>query len=611
MKSKVSKMKNKVENQKPLDVVMNETLLFKQKDNGNVFRYMNPHKESELSNCVVSNWFIPIITNEDDMDSVLQRKSDNDFYEMGSDYPKVKLYIEYGEDKTKSIYVLVNKGGKLYKVVSQKDYGNIKSRMEINDKGRCVPYGKCDLVPFDGEYIEYGIEKREVRFHGTPKSVIVEKSKFKNGRKNGESFKYYKEGRKRKYINKGEYLSIQYSLDDYPYHFELTTYVDGVRNGKYVNTKNEMSGNFVNNKEVGEWKMKMEKLITLIKEFSNIPNTMNWGRREEITVNYQNGLLNGEFHNDTIKGNISFGKLNGIYQYKDENSIHPKTVNEYKNGKLNGISLEMVGSLSTIDREESLKIINNSDYNYLFLPNIMIRFFENGELIKLIRLQITSNKLMKDVFSSEINQTHIDYINQFIPTFDKSTFNKYYRVYDVEKKNNTVYLQNSNNLEEFNLRTHHLDMIKKGEYPTDKERNELFKILVEKYGYKHYEIEEVIDSSGKWDKYNLKYPQKYNSNNDVEIRVNSFIKDDVRYIVVGDSDNYEYLELDNSNSKIMDLFKKTIQKYVDKWNLDMEIQLKEEEELKRIEKEKEIKLNKEKEKERLELGISLSSFPMD
>ena len=93
MKSKVSKMKNKVENQKPLDVVMNETLLFKQKDNGNVFRYMNPHKESELSNCVVSNWFIPIITNEDDMDSVLQRKSDNDFYEMGSDYPKVKLYI--------------------------------------------------------------------------------------------------------------------------------------------------------------------------------------------------------------------------------------------------------------------------------------------------------------------------------------------------------------------------------------------------------------------------------------------------------------------------------------------------------------------------------------
>ena len=608
MKSKVSKMKNKVENQKPLDVVMNETLLFKQKDNGNVFRYMNPHKESELSNCVVSNWFIPIITNEDDMDSVLQRKSDNDFYGMGSDYPKVKLYIKYGEDRTKSIYVLVNKGGKLYKVESQKDYGIIKSRMEIDDKGRCVPYGKCDLVPFDGEYIEFG-------YGNTHRGVYtVEESKYKNGKRNGESFKYYKE--KRYSTDVDEFLRKEYPPTEYPYHFELTTYVDGVRNGKYVNTKNEMSGNFVNNKEVGEWKMKMEKLITLIKEFSDIPNMMYGDRREEITVNYQNGLLNGEFHNDSIKGNISFGKLNGIFQYKDENSIHPHSINEYKNGKLNGISLKMVGSLSTIDREESLKIINNSDYNYLFLPNIMIRFFENGELIKLITLQITSNKLMKDVLSSEINQTHIDYINQFIPTFDKSTFNKYYRVYDVSnKKKNCSNLDNSNYLDDYNLHSHHMNMIKKGikkgEYPTSKERNEFSKILVEKYGYKYYEIEEVIDSSGKWDKYNLKYPQKYNSNNDVEIRVNSFIKDDVRYIVVGDSDNYEYLELDNSNSKIMDLFKKTIQKYVDKWNLDMEIQLKEEEELKRIEKEKEIKLNKEKEKERLELGISLSSFPMD
>ena len=463
--------------------------------------------------------------------------------------------------------------------------------------------------------------KKNRSFYSHSECVKVEESKFKNGKRNGESFKYYKEERHN--WNSGEFLNEQYHTSEYPNHFELTTYVDGIRNGKYVNTKNLESGNFVNNKEVGEWIINQTKLLKSIqKNSSNIPCGLDDYWNKKIIVNYQNGLLNGKFHNDKIKGNMSFGKLNGVYQYQTEDNLFPTDIEEYKNGKLNGLSLKMT-TISNYELEELKEEGETIDVKS-FLPNIVLKFYQNGEQLKRIYLEQTDSKFMKDVFGSEITQNYIDYINQFVVPFNKSTFNEFYIVSEVIDFTNPN-LKHRDCIDNYCLKSHHVNSIKKGKYSTQKETFEFYKILVEKYGYKYYEISQIKDDCGNWDRYNLKYPEVFGDDvysirrlKRTQFEVNSFTKDDVRYIVVGDSENYEYLELDNSNPKIMNHFENTLQKIVDTMNEEMEKKIKEEEEMKRKEMEKKILLEKEnekerkeKEKERLELGVSLTSFPMD
>jgi hypothetical protein len=72
-------------------------------------------------------------------------------------------FIEIETDKNgdiQSVTLLHHQKGKLYKVISEKDYGIIKSRFEmsnkISNKDRgVIPYHKCKLVPYEGKMIVY------------------------------------------------------------------------------------------------------------------------------------------------------------------------------------------------------------------------------------------------------------------------------------------------------------------------------------------------------------------------------------------------------------------------------------------------------------------------
>ena len=87
-----------------------------------------------------------------------------------------------------SVTLLHYQKGKLYKVISEKDYGIIKSRFEmsnkISNKDRgVIPYHKCKLVPFEGKMSvyfmdEYSREKYSLKFE----------QNFTNGLKDGVEF---------------------------------------------------------------------------------------------------------------------------------------------------------------------------------------------------------------------------------------------------------------------------------------------------------------------------------------------------------------------------------------------------------------------------------------
>ena len=57
-----------------------------------------------------------------------------------------------------SVTLLVTKNNKLYEVKSDKNYGLIKSRYTIDDKGKFENYDKCKLIPFTGRYLEWDTE---------------------------------------------------------------------------------------------------------------------------------------------------------------------------------------------------------------------------------------------------------------------------------------------------------------------------------------------------------------------------------------------------------------------------------------------------------------------
>lgn len=100
-------------------------------------------------------------------------------------------FLEIETDKNgniQSVILLNYQKGKLYKVMSEKDYGIIKSRFEmsnkISNKDRgVIPYHKCKLVPFEGKMSvyfmdEYSREKYSLKFE----------QNFTNGLKDGVEF---------------------------------------------------------------------------------------------------------------------------------------------------------------------------------------------------------------------------------------------------------------------------------------------------------------------------------------------------------------------------------------------------------------------------------------
>jgi len=164
----LEKNSNQPLNQKPFDVVMNENYL------------------KNLNEGSIRTPFVPIVKEQSIMDEVIKIESEivgfkclGYNYFLGKIFPNTLLEVNKDDEgNLTSIYVLYPIGGKLYKVVSQKDYGVIKSRMELKN-GKYIPYDKCDLVPFEGTIEEYDGQR------------LVKSITYKNGVKDGECFSYY------------------------------------------------------------------------------------------------------------------------------------------------------------------------------------------------------------------------------------------------------------------------------------------------------------------------------------------------------------------------------------------------------------------------------------
>jgi hypothetical protein len=100
-------------------------------------------------------------------------------------------FLEIETDKNgniQSVTLLHYQKGKLYKVISEKDYGIIKSRFEmsnkISNKDRgVIPYHKCKLVPFEGKMSVYFMDK-----YSREKYSLKFEQNFTNGLKDGVEF---------------------------------------------------------------------------------------------------------------------------------------------------------------------------------------------------------------------------------------------------------------------------------------------------------------------------------------------------------------------------------------------------------------------------------------
>ena len=289
---------NQPQNQKPFDVVLNEQFGKYQK------------------NGFSRNWFVPIVKEQSEMDNLIKIR-DNSYPSMTMEekFPNILLDVNKDDEgNLTSIYVLYSKGGKLFKVVSPKDYGVIKSRMELK-KGKYVPYEKCDLVPFDGtveEYDEYD------------DSLITKSIPYKNGMKDGESFTYYK---KRKYVRNEETNQMEIK-----YLYEKTTFKNGKKNGEFENTKYGIKGNYVNNKKNGVWedshkdickslssscKFKFDlhewDVKKLIQSEFGIFSESDFNKIDRVsTVTYMNDLLNGNFKIGFWEGKFKLGLPHGV-----------------------------------------------------------------------------------------------------------------------------------------------------------------------------------------------------------------------------------------------------------------------------------------------------------
>ncbi len=569
MKNKVSKMKSKVENQKPFDVVMNE------------------HFVQYQSKGFSRNWFIPIVKEQSEMDYLINEKKDGKYskYRLQRRYPNTLLEVNKDEEgNPTSIYVLYSKGGKLYKVVSQKDYGVIKSRMELKN-GKYVPYEKCDLVPFDGTIEEYDYE------------TLIKSISYKDGKKDGESITYYKDGRnfKNKETNKWEK----------EYYYEKTTFKNGKKNGEFENTKYGTKGNYINNKKNGFWKDSFKNIYSnLTSSYQNKYDLDKWDVKSFIKRNfdvigeyelkysdrcgkvfYVNGVLNGDFTINGSEGKFELGLPNGVVKYvRDTNWKDVITSKLYVDG--------------IIDTEV---IYDSGDYGNDEETTYEIQNYENGYRKTSISLsQNYHNKIPTELTSITKQHLNEDLFYSIVKTelsngYTLESFLSEFKVLNVEEYNDVNYRGKSDSIIE--IKTTKLEygfsnyggsgldryLIEECGYPYFEERDETHK------GFHPYDIHTSEDYNYSSD-YHPKVYSLYQRNEPTKLFINKQLIDET----IGDETNPIVLEFE----------KEILQNLSNRMKSSYEIELK----IKEMEKQRE---EEQKQKEREEKGLSINSFPID
>ncbi len=567
MKSKVSKMKSKVENQKPFDVVLNEDFgKYQKKGFGR-------------------NWFVPIVKEQSDMDNLIRiRNSSYPNYSMERNFPNILLDVNKDDEGNLiSIYVLYQKGGKLFRVVSKKDYGVIKSRMEFKN-GKYIPYDKCDLVPFDGTIEEYDYYE-----------TLIKSISYKDGKKDGESITYYKDWKLLRNENTNELVK--------EYYYEKTTFKNGKKNGEFENTKYGTKGNYLNNKKNGVWKDSYKNICkslstshqskfdlsqwdvkSFIKRNLGIFSDCDFDKLERVgTVFYVNDVLNGDFKIDNWEGKFELGLPNGVvtqirgYNFKDV--IISK--------------LYVDGIIDTVVE------YNSGDKEYFEETNYTINNYENGFLKTSISLSKNYyNKIPTELTSISKQHLNEDLFNSIVKTelndgYTLESFLSEFEVMEVIEYNNDNYQRESKTIIQIGTT--------KLEYGFNNYGGRyLNRYLIEECGYPHFKV----NGRNTIKNYTLLKSNEFGYQSDYHPSVYSlkeigqptklFINKQLINETIGEETNPIVLEFE----------KKELQNLSEKMSSSYEIELKRKE----LEKQRELE---QKQKEREEKGLSINSFPMD
>jgi len=408
---------------KPFDVVMNEKIFLgdshrKGGGNDDILEHLIEKRwgEGDLQpniKRVVKMGTIPITSSNEEMNNYL---SDNDlkWYDKKYKYiPYMDWEVETNDKGEYSSITLIQKiNGKYYKVISKKDYGIIKSRFQLDEKGNFKNYEKCDLVPYEGKMEIYSVDKSDKNY---PTSHLEYNLNIKDGLLDGKSIRTYKG-------------------DDY--YEEITNYKKGNKDGLYENTKTLVKGNYVNGKKDGDWveSLNLSKMFDVSSIKLRIDNFYEWKLKDNFNVKYVNGKLNGKFSNDSnIIGYFIDGKLCGDLSVDGftipliNNLIHGSMKKEkdgYHYGKrIQTLSFEMGEFLSYIEKDNrdskgEITIEKPNNIKFLF------KRFDGDDTHR--ENNVWMNKDIVDGFYNKIPKKVKDNITEISKEVDNQYFEKRY-----------------------------------------------------------------------------------------------------------------------------------------------------------------------------------------
>lgn len=367
-------MSKKTENKLPFDVVRNLGIF-----NGEFHQHLDTEdivekiKKKENFKGVVKLGSIPITTTQEQMELYLNDVPS--YYQKSYNFiPFMSWEVETNDEKEITSITLIQKiKGKYYKVISDNDYGILKSRFQLDEKGNFKNYEKCKLIPYNGEMKIYSLDKSDkyrVRLHEDFTHEI------KDGVLDGVTVRNYKGG----------------------YETETTTYKKGKKEGLYENTQSDVKGNYVNGKKDGDWKEKLNlwDFIKGDKSDSSIRDILSEFRyslddNHLYNVKYNNGVLDGEFSKEgypEVKGYFMNGLVCGDLELKKHNKTESFP---FINNKLNGVFTITENETSYSKKEKTItykmgefveekqtNTIGWNDYQSIKNPNHHLIFWKNS-----------------------------------------------------------------------------------------------------------------------------------------------------------------------------------------------------------------------------------------
>jgi antitoxin component YwqK of YwqJK toxin-antitoxin module len=549
---------NQPQNQKPFDVILNENF--------------GKHQSEGFSR----NWFVPIVKEQSLMDELIsiQSKREDSWevnYYLRMMFPNTLLeVIKDDEGKPTSIYVLYPKGGKLFRVVSQKDYGVIKSRMELKN-GKYVPYEKCDLALFNGIVEEYD------------NHTLIKSISYKNGLKDGESITYYKDG-----------------------SYEKTTYKNGKKNGQFENTKYDTKGKYVNDKKNGVWKDSYKNICNSLStsyqskyDLSKYDVKRFIGRNFGVLSNYDfdeldrvgmvyyvNDGLNGDFNINGWEGKFELGLPNGVIKEVRDNKWKDVIKTKLLDNGLIVSDVHYDGG----DREEYEEV------------RFSINSYEDGLKTNSIELSTNYFGRIPSELSSQTNQFLTEDV--FYTTV-KNGFNQFSLEEFLE---DFIVIDYSNwNTDDYGRSTI-LDMVMIKKQTLDygiEYGNKFDEYLIEECGYPHFKVVERTEWNGNIIKnYTLLKSEDYYYKSDYQPFVYSLVKSGETNKLLFNGELVDETIDRKTNPTVLEFQKEVLQNLSDKMSSSYELEIKRGE----LEKQRE---EEQKEKERGENGLSINSFPMD